>query len=172
MVALSEIVRGRTKWWAGGVAGVVAVVAVVGILRIGGPSQPAPRARAYTQVTTCLLAGAQGQRDARVAAAWAGLQDASGATHAQATFLTVAGPQTAGAALPYLNTLAQACRFIVAIGPAPSGAVGLGAAQHPSIRFAVDQPTPHAGNVSVLQAVSPNLLRSQVAALARSLGRS
>jgi hypothetical protein len=101
------------------VAGVVAGGVTAGLLVAGpgGTSLPPTRARVYENVDACLLTGKQGVSDPAAAAAWAGLEDASKATSARASYLAVMGPATQAQASRFLGTLlVRGCRVIVASG--------------------------------------------------------
>ena len=119
----------------GGVAVLVAgCVALSVVLSLG----PAPRARQYLAFTACLLTDARGLNGLPAATAWAGLEDASLATHAKAEYLPVMSGPTAADAAPFLASLAaRQCKVVVAAGPAPAAAVAAGARRYPAIRFAV-----------------------------------
>jgi len=117
---------------------VVLAVLAAGVIAWVMAGGPAPRARQYLTFTACLLTGPQGLAGPRAAPAWAGLEQASGATHAKVEYLPVMSGATEGAAAPYLATLVQRhCRVVVAAGDAEVAAVEATAARYPSVRFAV-----------------------------------
>ena len=127
----------RNPWfWA--VSGAV-VVAVAGLTWVFWPAAapPAePRARQYLEYTACLLTGERGLTDASAGPVWAGLQDASLATHAKVQYLAITGPQTVDNGVPFLNTLAQTgCNLIFAAGDVAVATVDKGATNFPDRRF-------------------------------------
>src|SRR5262245_15879290 len=89
----------------------------------GAPRVAPPRERQYLDYTACLLADDRGIAGAEAAPVWAGLQDASLATHAKVQYLPVLGAQTTDNALTFLATLAQGqCNIIFAVGNGPVAA--------------------------------------------------
>src|ERR1051326_1434273 len=91
----------RSWWWVPLAFGAAVVVGGVGWSLIpadNGRHLPPTRARAYRDVSACLLTGGRGIADPQAAAAWSGMEDASATTHARVTYLAV--PDPAGAA-PY-----------------------------------------------------------------------
>ncbi|HEX6872261.1 MAG TPA: hypothetical protein VF163_14280 [Micromonosporaceae bacterium] len=155
--------RSRTRRWLW--AGAATALAVAALIWTMWPTENArtPRERQYLQFTACLLTDQEGITSPDAAQVWAGMQDASLATHAKIEYLAVAGPQTAANAVPYLNSLAQSqCNLILAAGDAPVAAVTASAAQFPNIRFhAAGQITPTA-NVSALTTTGQEALRATV----------
>jgi basic membrane lipoprotein Med (substrate-binding protein (PBP1-ABC) superfamily) len=123
----------------GAVGAAAVVIAAAGLLvwvSLSGGS--APRARQYLSFTACLLTGPGGLADAPVKPAWAGMRDASLATHAQVEYLPVLDGSTESAALPYLASLVQRhCRVVVAVGQAQVAAVDARSAKYPAVRFVV-----------------------------------
>jgi hypothetical protein len=114
----------------------IAVLCLVLVLVAG--SGPQLRARQYLAFTACLLTDANGVTRPPAASAWAGMEDASLATHAKVEYQPVMAGGTEGAAQPVLASLViQQCRVIVATGQAPVAAVVADARQYPSVRFAV-----------------------------------
>ena len=101
--------RERGFWFLVGGAGVAIAGLTIGLtldFTGGAPaSAPAARARSYTDLQACLLTGERGLADPAAAALWAGMEQASLATHAKVSYLAVAGPQTSGNALPFLGSL-------------------------------------------------------------------
>lgn len=153
-------VWGEARTWrllGGGiaVAGVVAGV-VVALTGTGASSQTRPlpptRARAYDARQACLLTGARGLADPAAAPVWAGMQDASAATHAKVSYLAVPEEQTPANAAPYLATLAaRDCTVVVAVGAAPAGAVSATAPRFPRIQFVVAGGAPGAAGPNVTE---------------------
>jgi alcohol dehydrogenase class IV len=95
-----------------------------------------PRAREYLAYTACLLTDVHGVTGDQAATVWAGMQDASLATHAKIQYLPVTGEPTAANALTHLGSLTQRhCDLIVAVGPAQVAAVDHAAARYPTTRF-------------------------------------
>lgn len=139
-------VAAAAAWWRGlsrrgraitlGVTALAAAGAITaGVLISLGPQ---PRARLYLAFTACLLTDAHGLTGPQAAPVWAGMQDASLATHAKVEYLPVMSGPTAADAAPFLASLAaRQCRVIVAAGPAPAAAVAASARRYPAIRFAV-----------------------------------
>jgi basic membrane lipoprotein Med (substrate-binding protein (PBP1-ABC) superfamily) len=160
-------------WWAGlsrrarmitlaGAAVVVAGCVAVGVV-VSLP--PAPRARQYLAFTACLLTDARGLNGQPAATAWAGMEDASLATHAKAEYLPVMSGPTAADAAPFLASLtARQCKVVIAAGPAPSAAVAARARQYPAIRFAVVGGKATGRNVTELTG-SASTVRSSVDSL-------
>lgn len=133
--------RARFLTAAGAVCGVV-IGLVVWLFWPSGPSVPgADRVRQYTNVRACLLTGAGGVTDPVAAAAWAGLQGASGSSRVMVSYLPVPSPATRAAAVPYLASLVQRqCSVIVAVGPAQVAAATSQAARYGHIHFIVITP--------------------------------
>lgn len=119
-----------------GVAGVVALV--LWWPSGGEPGLPPARARVYADFSACLLTGAQGLASPGVAPVWAGLQDASGDTGVEVSYLAAAGPTTDANFLPYVNSLVQRrCDVVLTVGE-PGATVALAqAGAHPAIRFVI-----------------------------------
>lgn len=173
------------SWWTGlgwrgrmllasATALVVAAVCLVAVLL--AVSGPAPRARQYLAFTACLLTDSNGLAGASAAPAWAGMEDASLATHAKVEYQPVMSGSTEAAAQPVLASLVvQQCRVIVAAGPAPVAAVIADARQYRSVRFAVvssgtatkaggPNVTVVAGSVSAVRSAIDGFVRNAVAA--------
>lgn len=97
-------------------------VVLVGVGVVGWlvwPRPEPPRARQYLAFTACLLTDEQGITGAAAAPVWAGMQQASLATHAKVQYLPAAGPSTVDNVAPFLASLVQRhCGVIVAVGPA------------------------------------------------------
>ena len=159
------------RWWTTGIAAVV-LAAIVIPLVIGFTSGstspralPPARARAYLAFDACLLTGAQGLADPAVGPVWAGMQDASLATHAKVSYLAVAGPQTVGNAIPYANTLLQRqCNVILGVGQSQVDAINQAAPANKSARFVVVGASSNAPNVTAVAAD-----RSAIAQLVKAL---
>lgn len=104
-------------------------------------AQPIPgadRVRQYTNVRACLLTGADGVASSVAAAAWAGMQGASGSSRAMVSYLPVPGSPSAASAVPYLASLVQRqCSVIVAVGPAQVAAATSQAARYRRVHFIV-----------------------------------
>ncbi|MGW2803187.1 BMP family ABC transporter substrate-binding protein [Streptomyces sp. NPDC001269] len=149
----------RTKLWAwGGGAAVVAVSGTVVALSLSGggdEATPAPRARQYTSFAACLLTDAKGVAGPQAAPVWAGMKDASLATHAKASYLAVAGPATEANAQAYANTLIQQrCDLVLAVGEAPVSAVRQLAPRSPKSQFVAVGAGFTAHNVRFIPAVA------------------
>jgi basic membrane lipoprotein Med (substrate-binding protein (PBP1-ABC) superfamily) len=122
----------------------------------------------YTAFQACLLTGANGLADPAAAPLWAGMQDASLATHAKVSYLAVAGPQTDGNARPYANTLvARHCSLVIGVGQSSVDAVELAAKVNPHKNFAVVGGR-DTGNVTVIAATAA---RSSIDMLIRKLAK-
>jgi len=88
-----------------------------------------------------MLTGADGVSGPVAAAAWAGMQGASGASKAMVSYLPVPGQATKATAVPYLASLVQRqCSVIVAVGPAQVAAATAQAARYRRVRFIVISP--------------------------------
>lgn len=152
----------RRVWWIGAAALVVLGVGLVWTLWPAPAAEP-PRARQYLDFTACLLTGEQGIADAAAAPAWAGLQDASLATHAKVQYLAVTGPQTVENATPFLASLAQAgCNLVFAAGDVPVAAIDQHHKEFPAVRFfPVGGGLPQS-NVSPVLGQAPDEIRAAV----------
>jgi hypothetical protein len=149
----------RRRWWLIGASSPVLVAGLVWLL--WPAAEPAPRARQYLDFTACLLTDEHGVTGADAAPVWAGMQDASLATHAKVQFLTVEGPQTAANALPFLASLAQGrCDMVFAAGTIPVAAVDEGASRFPKVRFYVVGRVVSHDNVTVLSGSSTAQIRT------------
>jgi basic membrane lipoprotein Med (substrate-binding protein (PBP1-ABC) superfamily) len=151
------------RWWI--VCG-VAVVAVGLVVRGLWPQShaEAPRARQYLAFTACLLTDDKGIGGPAARPVWAGMQDASLATHAKVQFLEVSGEQTAANAATFVASLAQShCDLVFATGQAPVAAVRDSATSFPNVRFyLVEEPNPH-GNLSGVEGGAADRTRGAVA---------
>jgi hypothetical protein len=155
---------GRHRWPSVAVALVVLVGAVwVVVLATRSPAPPPPRARRYLEFTACLLTDERGITGPEAKPVWAGMQDASLATHAKVQYLAVSGPQTVDNAVPYANSLAQGrCNLVLAAGAVPGSAVGKAAPLFPGTRFVVVGDAPAAANVVAVNAATPETVRPAV----------
>jgi basic membrane lipoprotein Med (substrate-binding protein (PBP1-ABC) superfamily) len=125
----------------------------------------------YTAFQACLLTGANGLADPAAAPLWAGMQDASLATHAKVSYLAVAGPQTDGNAEPYANTLVQRhCSLVIGAGRSQVDAVETVAKANSHARFAVAGGAA-AANVTALASNPSSAERSSIASLIRELAK-
>lgn len=131
--------RGRARWITGSAAVlVVAAVAVAFWLGGGGSNAPQVRARQYTSSEACLLTDDRGIAGRQAAVVWAGMEDASLATHGKVSYLQVAGPATVPNAIPYANSLLQRhCDMVLGVGAAQAGAVAQVAQKASRARFVV-----------------------------------
>ncbi|CAM5452786.1 hypothetical protein [Streptomyces aurantiogriseus] len=121
LLAWLRTLRGRTIALTAGAFAVAAALAVTAVLLFAHddrPPVPATRARAYTDVDTCLLTGERGITAGTPAATvWQGMQDASLKTHARVSYAQVTGEQSVGNARPFLNGLLQrSCDVVLAVG--------------------------------------------------------
>lgn len=152
-----------------GAAVVVAGCVAVGVM-VSLPS--APRARQYLAFTACLLTDAHGLNGQPAATVWAGLEDASLATHAKAEYLPVMTGPTAADAAPFVASLvARQCKVVIAAGQAPSAAVAVSARRYPGVQFAVvggkaagRNVTQLAGPAGAVRSAVDSLVTSAVAA--------
>lgn len=170
------------RWWGGvGRRGRIAVLSAVAValaacvvLVLVVARGPQSRARQYLAFTACLLTDAHGLTGTQAAPAWAGLEDASLATHAKVEYLPVTTGSTAAAAAPFLASMvARQCQVVVAAGQAQVAAVLADAGHYPDVTFAVVGGAGAAGkpregrNVTVVGG-SPDAVRSAVAGLVTS----
>ena len=126
-------------------------------------SGPDPRSRVYTEATACLLTPAAGVADEQAAPVWAGMQRASLATRGKVQFLEVDGPQTGQNAKTFLATLVGGkCDVILTAGTAPNAALVASAAAYPNARFMMVGKGLPQGNISVVDAQSPDRVSAQV----------
>ncbi|MGW2651791.1 BMP family ABC transporter substrate-binding protein [Streptomyces sp. NPDC001393] len=122
----------------GGIGVVVLAGGVVGGLLATGGGGTAPRARQYSASDACLLTDSHGVRGSRAAVVWAGMEDASLATHTKVSSLPVFGPAAVANAVPYVNTLVQRhCDVVLAVGDTQTAAVEQVAPRNPKVRFVV-----------------------------------
>jgi basic membrane lipoprotein Med (substrate-binding protein (PBP1-ABC) superfamily) len=112
------------------------------------------------------LTDARGVAGTPASSVWAGMEDASLATHARVQYQQVVGEATVGNALPYLSGMLQRhCAVVVAVGPAQVAAVGQVAGQYPAVRFVVVGGTAPGGNVTVLTGLPDAQVRDRVRVL-------
>lgn len=167
-------------WWRGlsrrarvlalGGTAVVAAGCLAAGLVLG--QAPAPRARQYLAFTACLLTDAHGLAGPVAGPVWAGMQQASLATHAKVEYLPVTSGSTAAAAAPVLASLvARQCKVVVAAGQAQVAAVAASARRYPSVRFAVvggrvagRNVTDVAGTAATVRSAVASLISGAVAA--------
>lgn len=131
------------------------------------PYTPPVRARVYTDYTACLLTGPSGIADARAAQVWSGMEAASSTTRDQVSYLQLQGPQTAGSADAYINTLAlRGCSLILTIGQIPGQGAADRAKDLPRDHFiTVAGPTSTAANITAVAATSPTDVTASVKTL-------
>jgi hypothetical protein len=159
----------RRYWWLlvsalAGAAGLGVFLALW--LGDGGQYVPPVRARVYSAFSACLLTGPRGLADPQAMPVWAGLQDASLATRAKVTYLTVAGPATVGNAVPYLGSLvARHCDVIVAVGTTQTAAVRADSGRFRGVRFVEIGSAMARPNVTVVPARPAAAVRSRVASV-------
>lgn len=155
----------RRRWAVVGAGVIVVALLVWAWWPEPRPAAP-PRARPYLAFTGCLLTDAHGVGGPAAAPVWAGLQDASLATHAKVQFLEVTGEQTADNAATFAASLAQShCDLVFAAGPAPSAGIRQSAGAFPRVRFyLVGEPHP-GSNISSVDGATPEATRADVARL-------
>lgn len=137
------------------VAAVLAVV-VAGLVTWALWPDPEPRQREYLDATACLLTDDQGIAGPQASPVWTTMNAASATSLVRVQYLKVSGPQTAGNAATYLNSLAGGrCGVVIATGTAPVAAVAETAKTFPAVRFvAVGGGTP-SDNVQVVADSDP-----------------
>lgn len=149
---------------------VVSVLLIAVLVWASWPSSaqrltPDPRSRQFSSFTVCVLTGSGGITDPQAAAVWAAVSDASKATGAQGSYLSVPAPDTLDSAEMYVNTLAsRRCSLVVTIGASEASAVDAGAATYSSQRFiVVGASASSAANVQVIPFSTADAVRSAVA---------
>ena len=153
----------RQKIVAGVVAGVVVLVGLSVLLWPDGDGPPPPREREYREASACLLTDQTGIEGDLAKSAWAGMQEASLANRVQVQYLAIAGPQTADNGVTFFNTLGtQRCSVIVAAGPVPVASMVQGYKQFPGVRFVAVGGDPGSAPLAVVNAGSPDSIRSGV----------
>ncbi|MEU7059927.1 BMP family ABC transporter substrate-binding protein [Streptomyces sp. NPDC046197] len=131
-------IRGRARWITGSAAVLVVAAGAVAFWPGGGSDAPQVRARQYTSSQACLLTDDRGIAGRQAAAVWAGMEDASLATHGKVSYLQVTGPATVPNAIPYANSLLQRhCDMVLGVGAAQAGAVVQVAQKASRARFVV-----------------------------------
>jgi basic membrane lipoprotein Med (substrate-binding protein (PBP1-ABC) superfamily) len=154
------------------VAGTAAALTAFGVMpwEHSGRVLPPARARAYNNVTACLLTGKSGLADTTAAQEWAGLEAASRATDDRVSYLAAAGPATAAGAAPYVGTLlVRGCAVIVAAGAPQRAAVLAAAAAHPATRFVVTGPAQGSANLTSLPFTTSGLSEAVASAVEAQL---
>ena len=153
------------RWWVWAIAAALVVGGLVTWL--AWPSEPPPpRARPYLEFTACLLTDEKGLAGAQAAPVWAGMQEASLATHAKVQYQQVMGEATVANAQPYLAGLLQRqCAVVFAVGPAQVGAVAAQASKYPGVRFVVVGGSASGANVTVVDASAPSGVQGRVKTL-------
>ena len=127
------------------------------------PATPQPRARQYLDYTACLLTGAQGIAEPDAAPVWAGMQQASLATHAKVQYLPVTDPPTIENASAFLAGLAQGnCDLVFAAGAKPTAAADLRAGAFPNVTFYVLARGTDSGNLTHLDDSTPARSQARV----------
>jgi hypothetical protein len=167
-VLLPAWLKVRPPWWAVAAAALAVVVVLAWVLWPSDP--PPPRQREYRAETACLLTGEKGVAAPEAAPVWAGMQEASLATHVKIQYLEVNGPQTATNAETFLASLVQSsCDLILTVGPAPVGALRATAARFPSVHFVGIGGGTAADNVSVVDVNGPDSSRQKTKELVAAL---
>lgn len=135
---------------------------------------PATRAHSYSAYTACLLTGPKGLTDPAAAPVWTGLREASTATSAQISYLTMLGADTTANAEIYINTLAlRGCSAILAAGTIPADGALKAAASWPGHRVIAIEPAGSVAkppaNLTVLGQSTSTALTAQVKTLVAGL---
>lgn len=160
-------------WAAGGVVVVVGLIVVLMVSESGsksGRALPPARARVYAATQACLLAGARGLADPLADAVWAGMQDASAATDAKVSYLSVSGPATVANALPYAaSLLQQKCDVVLGLGGAQIGALQQEAADYDRVRFVLIGGGTAGSNVSLVSSGDLKRVRAAVDGIVRDV---
>lgn len=165
--------RGRGFWFAaaGACAAAAGLAAGLALSFTGGASAPPASARPYTAFQACMLTGKQGLADPAAAPLWAGMEQASLATHAKVSYLAAAGPQTMDNALPFLGSLlVRHCGLVAAAGQAERDAAAELARQYPSVTFVVVGGIPAAPNMTVLSGSAAAVRDGAASAVSRAAG--
>jgi basic membrane lipoprotein Med (substrate-binding protein (PBP1-ABC) superfamily) len=132
----------------------------------GSPQRhaPDPRSRQFSTFTVCVLTGSRGITDPQTAPVWDAVADASKATGAQGSYLSVPAPDTLVSAETYVDTLtSRRCSLVVTTGVSEAAAVDARAAKHSSQRFVVVGASRSAANVQVIPFSSASAVRCAVA---------
>jgi basic membrane lipoprotein Med (substrate-binding protein (PBP1-ABC) superfamily) len=154
----------RRRIATGALVAVAGCIAAAVALSGSSPTAAPVRARQYTTHQACLLTGPGGVSSGTAATVWAGMQDASLATHAKVSYLAAYGPATASNAVAYANTLLQRdCDLLLGADTAPDQVLAQVAQASPHTRFLlVAGNTPGRANVRTLPGSSD--LRERVTA--------
>jgi hypothetical protein len=129
--------RRRHPAAAAGLPAAALLAAGVTLGACGSSPQAPPPARQYTAQAACLLTGPGGITATPASTVWAGMQDASRATHAKVTYLAVNGPATTSA-VPYANALIeQHCNVVLAAGAPETSALTQIAPRTPKTYFVI-----------------------------------
>lgn len=160
----------RSRILTAGVAALLVLIAVTTWLLWPKPTTPPPpRARQYLDFTACLLTGQHGIQDPQATPVWAGMQQASLATHAKVQYIAVIGAQTSQNAASYLASLAQGhCRVIFTSGEAPAAAANQHASAYPSITFYVLGGTTERDNLKPITATATEQVQHTVDTILRN----
>ncbi len=154
----------RQRLYLLGGAGVVIAGLLTWILWPAAPAPEPPRARQYLAFTACLLTDQHGVQGPDAAPVWAGMQDASLKTRAKVQYLEVSGPQTPENAATFVNSLAQGkCDQVFAAGSTQAEATVNSAGTFPKVKFYVVGKRTGPNNLSILDARTPEAIRSAVA---------
>ncbi|GIF09045.1 hypothetical protein Asi03nite_65830 [Actinoplanes siamensis] len=146
------------------------MIAVAGVLAWVFWPDPEPRQREYRDATACLLTDEKGIAGPEAAPVWTAMSGASASSLVRVQYLAVAGPQTAGNATTYLNSLANSkCGVVVAVGAAQVAAVPDVARTYPAVRFATVGGGTAAANVQVIPGGSADTVRTEITRLTESL---
>jgi basic membrane lipoprotein Med (substrate-binding protein (PBP1-ABC) superfamily) len=126
---------------------------------------PEPRQREYLDATACLLTDEDGVGKEPATSVWAAMGQISVTTLVRVQNLSVIGPQTAGNAEGFVNSLTGGgCNVIIAVGNPQITAVTKAAGANPDARFiTVNGGTPTA-NVQVINTASADDLRNGITA--------
>jgi len=156
--------RRRKPWLVGGAVATVLAAAGLG-WALWPDSAPEARARVYTEANACLLTPAGGVADKQAAPVWAGMQQASLATHGKIQYLEVDGPQTGENAKTYLATLVSGkCDLLLTAGAAPNAGLIAAAGSYPGSRFLLVGKGAPQVNVTVVDDSDPAQVTERVRA--------
>lgn len=122
--------------------------------------------------TACLLTGDKGVSAPEAVPVWAGMQEASLATHVKVQYLEVDGPQTSENAETYLASLVQSkCDLILAVGAAPTAAMRAASDRFPASQFVGIGDGEPGDNVSIVDLSGQDAVRSKVRELVSGIAR-
>lgn len=166
--------RRRWVWLVAGCTALACLSLTWALWPASGRSQrytPDPRSRRFSSFTVCVLTGSDGLAGVQAAQVWAGVEDGSHATSAQASYLPVPAPDGESTAEVYVNTLvSRSCSLVVATGASQVAAVRSRAAAYAAQRFVVVGSGSSAGNITVVRAGTADAVRSGVSdAVARAV---